>query len=88
MARVKLAEYLINIVNLRVFLLVHDHAVEELHVGAPPRDRFQAVLSVANLREEAKTLVSLGLRLPRFVQDVVLREGGLGVAHGLRVVEE
>ena len=49
---VKLAENRVRIVDLGVPLLEEDHAIEKLHIRAPPGYSFEAFLRVADFSEE------------------------------------
>ena len=81
--RVESAEYGVGIHG---FHLVEHHFIEELHVRAPSRHRFQPLLCVTHFREVLKSLVPFGLwftgrvlllRAKRLTQELlVLAVGG------------
>ena len=63
----------VHIVLLGISLLKHNHAIEELHVSAPPGDRLQSLLSVADFSEELKPLIPLSLGLAKILTWKLLR---------------
>ena len=63
----------VHIVLLGISLLKHNHAIEELHVSAPPRDGLQSLLGVADFREELEPLIPLSLGLAKILTWKLLR---------------
>ena len=61
LSRVKLAKDRIWIVGLGVFLLIHYHTIEKLHVCAPSGNGFQSLLRIADFSEKSESLVPFGL---------------------------